>query len=177
MESTESELRLFARRSRLLVLLGGCVALVAVALWAALSREGAPVAIVGWVGVAFFGGCGVYIGKRLAVRAPVLVIDREGVLDNASGLAVGRLAWGEIAAVTITSTQGQRFLGLFVHDIDALGARLTGFGRAMLRLNTTMGFPPVNIPQGVLPMPIEELADLIGAAIDSRAVARESSAR
>ena len=157
MESTDAELRLFAKRSRLVLLLSLSGMFVAAGLWLGIWHGELGVRVAGWLSVAFFGGCGGYLARRLARRTPVLVIDRQGIIDNASGVAVGRIAWHEIADVTIGSIGRQRFLGIEVHDVPALRARVSRVRGWVMRANMAMGFSPVNIPQGVVPMPIAEL--------------------
>lgn len=168
-ESTESKLLLFARPSRLLIMTAGSLAFVVAGLWLGLTHEEPAANVTGWAGVVFFGACGVYIARRLFSRTPMLVVDRDGIVDRASGAAVGRIRWDEIRDVAISRVGAQKFLGIHVRDPDALRARLPFGRRLMARLNCMLGLPPVNLPQSALPIPVEELAENLLRALAARA--------
>ena len=64
----------------------------------------------------FFGLCALYGFIKLFDRAPGLVLDHEGIIDNSSGVAAGRVSWSEIRDVRAMSISGQRFLAFIVKD-------------------------------------------------------------
>jgi hypothetical protein len=80
--------------------------------------------------IGFFGLCALYGLRKLSDGSPGLVLDREGIMDNSSGIAVGRVAWREIRDVQVVSIHGQRFLALFVGDHQ----RYLGGGNLLSRL-------------------------------------------
>ncbi|MCA8949044.1 MAG: hypothetical protein KDE27_06045 [Planctomycetes bacterium] len=164
-QQTAEGLVLYPRRSRLVLFLVLCLGFVTVGSWMALRGDSPSVTAVGVVAIVFAGLGGWYFVRRLAVRSPVLEIDRDGLVDSASGVAVGRVAWGEIADLSIGGVGQQRFLGIHVHDRAALLSRVRPWRRVVIRLNAAFGFPPVNLPQSVLPLPIEELAEILERAL------------
>lgn len=158
MFSDSGELIVPTSRTKLaLVALGG-IAFVAVGMWL-LGRAQSPVLhrVIGALSVAFFGLCAVYAIWRLLRPTPALVINRDGILDNASAVAVGFLAWQDIAELREYTFNGQTFLGIVPKDVNAVLQKQPAWRRSAIRANLALGALPVNIPQTVLPLPVSEL--------------------
>jgi hypothetical protein len=121
------------------------------------------VGAVGLVAVVFFGGCGSYALFRIAKPTPAVIVDRNGILDNASAIGVGFIAWGEIAELREYHFMRQGVLGIVPKDFESLLARLPAWKRVAIRANRLFGFTPVNIPQALLPMSVPQLKREIDA--------------
>jgi hypothetical protein len=119
--------------------------------------------VVGAVSIVFFGACGAYVVGRLVVDKPALVIDRQGIDDNASASGAGRIGWAEITEIVIHTSGRERFVGIGLHDPAGHLARLSPFKRLLARGNMWLGFPPVAIPQRALPLSAEQLVAEIEA--------------
>jgi hypothetical protein len=111
--------------------------------------------------IVFFGACVVLILGRILVPSPTVVLSREGITDSTSPFGVGFLSWHDVAFVSIYLIEGQRMLGVFLKDAVSIMARLGGAKARYMETNLRMGFAPVNIPQLLVPMPLDELAELI----------------
>jgi hypothetical protein len=85
------------------------------------------------------------------------VINREGIYDNASIVGAGLIRWDEINDLRQCQFINQLYLGVFPKDPDAVIARQSAWKRLMMRLHKHINAPPVNIPQGALPITISEL--------------------
>ncbi|MFI7578214.1 STM3941 family protein [Micromonospora sp. NPDC049497] len=151
--------RVYAPRSKLLLLLLASAAFVLASLWIIDASRGFLGILTGVVGIAFFGLGGVYFFLELVYRRPTLQIDAEGITDRASLASAGRLDWPEIGTVKIHSVAGQRMLAIMVHDPNAVITRAGLVRRAFLRMNLATGFPPVNVPESALPYSLEALVD------------------
>lgn len=79
-----------------------------------------------FAGLIFFGFCGVYAAGKLADRKPGLVIDDEGIIDNSSAIAAGRIRWGNMMGFTVTTIQGTKILNILVRSPQSY---LEGKGR------------------------------------------------
>jgi hypothetical protein len=66
--------------------------------------------------VLFFGWWVLYAARKLFDPAPGLVVDDEGLVDNSSALAAGRMPWADIADIRMVKVQRQRFLAIELHD-------------------------------------------------------------
>lgn len=160
-----AEITLYARRGRLLLVVVGSCAFVAAGGWVLSREDSAGAQLAAWAAIAFFGLGGAWGVRRLLVPTPVLVVDRAGIVDAASAIAAGRLSWDEIDYVVTYAFGGHRMLGIFVTDLEALRRRLSWWKRKMLDANLRLGCAPVNVPQSVLPMRVDELAQSIDAAL------------
>jgi hypothetical protein len=70
--------------------------------------------------------------------------------------------WGQIDGVLVLSMMRNRFVEIHHRDIDHLAARAKGrLVRLALRANPLVGAAPISIAANALPIPVEELIDLI----------------
>lgn len=123
-----------------------------------LAEEGGWfIGTVAVASVAFFGACGAYALFRIARPTPAVVINSQGIVDNASAVSVGFIRWDEIDELREYRFQNQVFLGIVPRDLDAILARQPAWKRSAIRANLRLGAAPVNIPQGVLPMTVTDL--------------------
>jgi len=121
------------------------------------KKEIAPV--LGAIGIALGGLSGGIFLRRLLSHRIAVVIDRVGVIDNASAIPAGRIAWDEITKVEITKVMRQSFLGIDVQDRAALYARVRG--AVLLKANAKMVGFPVNIPSVAVDRPIDDLCRVV----------------
>jgi hypothetical protein len=120
-----------------------------------------PAAIVAACFVPFGSVCAAYATYRLLVRRPALVIDKDGIVDNASAVGVGFLAWAEIQHVVIYSYARHKMLGIVPSDPHALYARIGPIKSRLLRWNLRLGATSINIPQMTLPLKLEDLIPIL----------------
>ena len=159
MLSGHDELVVPASRTKLVAIIVGSASFVAAGGWL-LERartDGVVIAMVGAASVAFFGFCGAYAIRRIVRPEPALVIDREGIVDNASALGVGLIRWAEVAELREYKFKGQTFLGIFPKELEQVLARQPGWKRKAIQANIALGVAPVNIPQVILPIPVSDL--------------------
>jgi hypothetical protein len=61
------------------------------------------------IGAGFAGLCACYASIKVFDRRPGLVIDKEGIVDNSSGVAVGRVPWHEITGARVARFKDSDF--------------------------------------------------------------------
>jgi hypothetical protein len=161
---------IFPSRSRLVLLALGCLGGVILGYYLPTMRprdgEFLPrelVVILSWATLAFSGLGLFYFGHRLIRRAPVLVLDCNGLLDNASALGAGFIRWDEIRAIDVGAFKGQRMLLIIPHRAEAILARQSPIKRWVMRVNAGMVGTPVTIPLGIVPVPVDELLATVEA--------------
>lgn len=98
-----------------------------------------------------------YSCYRVLKRSPALIINQEGIFDDASMLGAGMIRWEEIEQMVIFNVMNNRFLGIIPVDTQAILARQTSVKRFFLRIGNKPQTPPFAIPEGLLPMSLEEL--------------------
>jgi hypothetical protein len=143
-------------------LLGQCLgALAFVALGVFFIREpgrqGVWAQLMGSVAVAFFGAVGAAVLFRLLKPGPAIVIDDDGILDDASGVSLGRIRWDQVGEIREYRVDDQAFLGIRLKDLDALIAQQPFWKRRIIRANLRMGAAAVNIPQASLGIELSAL--------------------
>jgi len=155
--SGADELVVSPSRKKLAALAVAAAALVTAGIWALLVYASTANATAIGTATRFFGFCGAYTVWRLVRPTPSLVINREGIFDNASAVGVGLIRWDDISDLREYRFMGQVFLGIHLRDRGAFLARLPPWKRQLLRLNKYLVDAPVNIPQVALPTTIAEL--------------------
>ena len=167
--SQETAITIYPRIRYMLILLIACTILaigatisVAGSVYVGVS-EGAVLlavtgAVLGCVGVAFFGPIAVYLAHRLRVRRPVFVIDADGILHHWGPMPFGLIRWSEIKSVVpYTNSDGLRSIGVVVRDREAFARRQPRLRRWLLALER-WDVPPVRIEQEILPIDVHTLA-------------------
>src|SRR4026208_2291892 len=152
---------LYPKRTKLLLLAAGALMFVVLGIYLAQNQESMGVSlwkviIASYVGVPFFSLCLVYAIYRLAVRRPAVVVNHEGIFDNASVAGAGLLRWEEIANIFPYDYMGQRMLGINLVNEAAILARQPAIKRALTRMNKKIA-APFAIPQNPLPISVGEL--------------------
>lgn len=148
----------FPSKKKLTLAAIGSLVFVLVGIWM-LTDESASLGpferMTGAAAIVFFGLCLVYVIYRLVVNKQALTINRAGIVDNASAVSVGFVAWEEIACATIYSQSGNRFIGIELKSPDAFLSRVGPAKRKLLNLNLAVGAPLMNIPETALPVKLE----------------------
>lgn len=137
------------------------------------TRHGLFARFIGLVVTAFFGAVSVSILYRvvkgsLVKPAPAIIINAQGIVDNASGVSVGLIPWDQIDEVREYRVQNQVFLGIFPKNLDALLEKQPRWKRAAIRANLSIGAAPVNIPQASLDTNVSELVREIEQRLQAR---------
>jgi len=109
------------------------------------------------VGIGFFALCGLYCFVKMCDRSPGLVLDRDGIIDNSTGVAAGRVRWQEITDIRFRMMGRQRFVTIDVVDPRRFVERGGAVRRLMTRLNTTTLGSPINIATDGLAISPDEL--------------------
>ena len=175
--SSAEELVVATNRTRLMSIAAGAAALVVAGGWllSIAGRmgpiEGRCVEAIGLVGIVFFGAGLIYASIRLVRPTPAVVVSRQGLLDRASAVSVGFIAWTEIKELREYRFMNQVLLGIVPRDLDALLARQPAWKRVFLRANLWLGVAPVNVPESMLSMRVSQLVQEIDARFRRPSVA------
>lgn len=122
-------------------------------------------------GVALFAGgffslCAIYYCIKLFDRRPGLIVDTQGIVDNSSGVAVGRIPWGEIVGLKVCQYGRSRFLTIVVSNPDDYLGRSAFLPRMLNSMNTRLTGSPINIPSTTLALKFEDLVGILTAAFE-----------
>lgn len=115
---------------------------------------------LGAAAVLFFGGCAVVAVRKMLDKRPGLVLNSEGVVDNASGVSAGLIPWAEVLGTDVFEMQKQKMLIVMVSDPEKYIARGGALRQTMNRANFKMVGSPVAIPSNTLRISFPELVSL-----------------
>lgn len=110
-----------------------------------------------YIGVPMFSLLLIYICYRLLHPMPSVIINQEGIFDNASLFGAGMLRWEEIENMFVYQIMDSKFLGLVPADPETVIARQPAIKRFFFKMGKGMSPAPFAIPEDGLPMPAEEL--------------------
>lgn len=115
---------------------------------------------IGWVGVLFFGLCGVFAARKLFDKTPGLVLNAQGIFDNSSAVAAGLIPWADISGFGVFELQKQKTLIIKVRDAEPYIEKGNAMKRALNRMNHKLCGSPVAISANALKMNFDELQQI-----------------
>lgn len=119
--NTEKELVIPVSKTKIFLITFGAAAFVALGILLFVIADEQPrydplvVKLVGVAAILFFGLAFGFSVKKLFDPSPGLIISADGIVDNSSGVAAGKIPWNEITGLTVTTVHSQRFLTVHVH--------------------------------------------------------------
>lgn len=171
----EDEISIPLSRTKLILLIAGCAACVAIGIWMltwsdesirnsggrSLSRNPLFVHSLAVICIALFGLCGAIGVWKLFREGTGLQLSSAGITDASSGIAVGFIPWSDIEGIGFYKMGLSRFLIVKVFDPEKYIAK-AGWGRQMIaRANTNMCGSPVTISSGMLATSFDDLENLL----------------
>jgi hypothetical protein len=169
--STEQRIEIPLSKSKIIMMLIGATAFVAIGLWFVIappeiknSYWGNPtkMAIVGYASILFFGLCAAFFIRKLPDTKPGLIIDSIGLIDNSGALSVGQILWADIVNISVLEMHKQKLLMLEVKNPQEYIDRQNGLlKRKGMELNYKMYGTPISITANGLKMPFQELFTLV----------------
>jgi hypothetical protein len=155
------EIVIYPSRRRLTLSLFGSIGFVALGCLM-LSKPGnrfSPLVVtcLGWSAILFFGLIAVYAIYKLLRPSPAVVINRDGIFDNASASGAGLIRWDEVQEVFLDELMGNKMLSIVPRDFEVILARQPQHKKYLMRLNSGFVKAPINIPQVSLSISVEAL--------------------
>jgi len=119
---TPTEVVIPLSKGKVVLLILGALTFVAGSIWIWSIADGQTrynplyVKAVAIAGVSFFGLCAIYGCLKVFDTQSGLIIDDQGIVDNSSAVAAGRILWNEVVALNVSEIAGQRFITVVVTD-------------------------------------------------------------
>jgi hypothetical protein len=156
-----NEIVVYPSKFKMALIAAGALMFVCFALGFTIWQDevGTPwvIVIASLVGIPIFGSGFLYLCYRLIVPKPSVIVNHRGIFDNASILSAGLVKWDEIAYVYVYDVNGRSFLGIVPLDMEAFLQRQQAFKRRLMKFKMGIGATPINIPQFMLRMKVDEL--------------------
>lgn len=115
---------------------------------------------LGVLSIVFFGGLGVFLVKKLFDKSPGLILNSEGIIDNASVASPGFIPWSEITGIDIFEISGQKMLIVMLTDPQKYAERGNFLIRKLNSANAKMSGSPIYISSNTLAIAFPELVSL-----------------
>jgi hypothetical protein len=141
----------------LLLLSGG---FVAIGLWLIAAQE---IWFLGLLSLAFFGVAGIFMLLKLFDLKPGLILNEQGLIDNAGGLSSGQmLYWTEIEDIWVTQVSSQQFITLGLKEpLAYIEKEPNSWKRRLMKMNHRLYGSPVQISTSSLKIDFHRLYPLI----------------
>ena len=152
----------------------GSIALVSAALWLIIYADQQDrlnpwiPKIAGYLGLVFFGVCGVYIFVKLFDDRPGLVVDMNGILDNSSAASGQLIKWERIIGIRKLKVMSTKFILIDIENPEQFIEEAKGITRRLMWSNYKMTGTPTSIASTALTCNFDELYDLIDGNLKSR---------
>lgn len=135
------------------------------------SRSKSPefVRIMGLISVAFFGVCGIFIGRKLFDKKIGLTIDERGITDNTNATSIGLIEWEDITGIDKVEIASSKILIIKTDKPDKYIERAkNGISKRAMKANNKMYGSPISIISSSLKMKFNELENLIKSELKRR---------
>jgi len=170
--NTPTEVVIPLSKGKLVLLLLGALTFVAGNIWIWSIADGQtrynPLCMkaVAIGGVSFFGWCAIYGCLKVFDGQPGLIIDDQGIVDNSSAVAAGRILWNEVVALHVSNIAGLRFITVVVADPQKFAGRGNFLSRMLKAANKKMTGGPINISSYSLALKFDELVQVMTSAFE-----------
>ena len=150
----------------------GCLAFIAIGIWM-LTLDPAIVAsgksfrfffnsplfarILGIASILVFGGLGAMMVSRLLSKKPGMILNSDGITDNASSAAAGFIPWSDVTGIQVFEMSGQKMLVVHVTDPHKYLDRGNAVKRKLNSANLNMCGSPISISANTLKADFSEL--------------------
>lgn len=164
-------------KSKLKLTLAGAFIFVAIGLWFIIAPPvnealwNSPILFrsLGAVCLLFFALCAVIISKKIKDPNPGLIIDSEGITDNASGVSAGFIPWKDITGFKSTEVFTQKFIMVTVSNPnDYIDRQTNSLKRKAMAMNYKTYGSPISIPKQSLDYDFTELEILLAKSLESK---------
>ncbi|WP_300601484.1 STM3941 family protein [Niabella sp.] len=126
------------------------------------SDDPTMIRIIGYICTGFFGVAIILFVQKLQDKKAGLIIDEEGITDNSSGIAAGRVLWKDIKNIRTERVTDQPFIMLEIKNPEAyLQQQKNPVKKRAMELNYQLYKTPVGISAQFLNIGFEELLQLL----------------
>ncbi len=114
--------------------------------WFIKSDNPSMIVVFGYILLAIAGLVLLVYLIKLSDRKPALIIDDEGITDNSSGVAAGKILWSDIRRVSTETVSGQQFIMVEVKNPQQyIKAQKNPLKKSMMTLNHSLYKTPIHI--------------------------------
>lgn len=158
-------------KTKMLLAFVGAVVFVALGLWFLINppKISNPIfdyptiiLIAGLASILFFGLVAVTIFRKILDKKPGLVISKQGITDNSSGVSAGLIPWTDIKEIKVSQEMNQKFLMFIVSNPQYYLDKVTNpLKRNAMKINYKNYGSPISISSNALKTNFDDLKKLL----------------
>lgn len=167
----DEQIEIALSKKKMVLTLFGAIVFIIIGIWLLTKSPkisnplfGNPtfILITGIVAVLFFGSIAVTIYRKLSDKKPGLIINRQGIIDNSSGVSAGLIPWSDIQEIKIVKVANQKFIMIIVKNPqDYLDSVTNPLKRNAMKANFKFYGSPISISSGSLQTNLNNLYQLL----------------
>ncbi|MBS1652624.1 MAG: hypothetical protein JSU07_11510 [Bacteroidetes bacterium] len=167
----EEQIEIPLSKTKMLLTLLGAIMFVGLGLWFLINPPkinnpifGNPttIFIVGLASIIFFGLLAITIFRKFSDKKAGLIINREGITDNSSGVSAGLIPWSDIEEIKVSQVMNQKFLMFIVRNPqDYLDKVTNALKRNAMKMNYKTYGSPISISSNALQTNFDDLHKLL----------------
>lgn len=168
---TEDQLDIPLSKTKIIGSFLGALVFIGLGLWFVIlppkSKHvllGNPIFIyaLGASAILFFGYIALLLLRKLADKKPGLTLNKLGIVDNSSAVAMGTIRWEDIEAIEVTQTFNQKFLICIVKNPEVyLNKTSNPLWKKTLKMNYKTYGSPIAISSNALQIKFNNLFELL----------------
>jgi hypothetical protein len=103
-----------------------------------------------------------FFTKKILDKKPGVIIDNIGIVDNSSGVSIGRIPWSDVMAVDERAVITQKFVTIYLKNPeDYINKETNSIKRKMLKMSFKESGSPVSISANGLKISFNELKKIL----------------
>ncbi len=167
----EGQIEIPLSKNKMTLTLLGSIAFVALGVWFLVNPPkidnpilGNPtlIFIAGLASVIFFGLVAITVISKLLDKKPGLIISRQGIIDNSSGVSAGLVLWTDIEKIQVSQVMNQKFLMFIVRNPQEYLDKVTNpLKRKTMEINYRSYGSPISISANSLQTNFDNLYNLL----------------
>ncbi|RPD98247.1 hypothetical protein EGM88_06690 [Aureibaculum marinum] len=158
-------------KNKLILTLLGSITFVAIGIWFLVnsSKTNSPILsnetfifIIGLIAILFFGFIAITVIRKLLDKKPGLIISKQGITDNSSGVSAGLIPWTDIQEIRALKIMNQKFLMFIVKNPQDYVDKVTNpIKRNAIKMNLKSYGSPISISANSLKTNFDNLHRLL----------------
>ena len=126
------------------------------------NKNSIVVLIVGLASILFFGLAAISIFRKFSDKKAGIIINRQGIIDNSSGVSAGLVLWSDIEEIETVKVQSQKFMIFIMKNPQDYIDRVTNpLKRKGMEMNYRIYGSPISISANSLQMNFDNLYKLL----------------
>ncbi len=138
----------------------GAISIIAIGLWFLINPpkinnpifgNSTVIFISGLASILFFGLVVITIFRKFSDKKPGLIISRQGITDNSSGVSAGIIPWTDIQEISVSQVMNRKFLMFIVRNPQEYLDKVTNLiKRNAMKINYKTYGSPISISANAL---------------------------